>query len=85
MDAPVGTPVAERPRPRIARFRAGRRLVAALAVALVVLGAGFAFWADVPPASGSSETTNAGAGTEAELPPGWTNAVEECDCLFGGQ
>ena|GEM_PF-3068675 len=88
MEAPVGTPVAEGPRFGLARFGSGRQLVAAAILALAVLGAGFALWADVPPAAGSSGSANAPAAGAAEddgLQAGWTNAVEECDCLFGGQ
>jgi len=73
------------------RGGAGRRFVASallaltLALALIAVGTGLLFGADPSPASGLVGSSGPGAETEAGLQPGWTNAVEECDCLFGGQ
>lgn len=91
MKASINRPL-EMPQPTLVAFAGtSRRLLVTvvLAVSALGIGAGFALWGDGPPStessgsSGSSGAANAAAGTE--LPPGWTNAVEECDCLFGGQ
>jgi hypothetical protein len=67
---------------------AWQQAVAGLVLAVVIVAGALSFTGEdsveaaeppSPPAAGASSSAHG----PDPLPPGWTNAVEECDCLFG--
>lgn len=81
----MDTPVVREPRFHLHAPRSARRLIVATVLLLAVATSGFAVWAwgAGAPAEGSSEPASSNVQAQDGWQVGWTNAVEECDCLFG--